>query len=242
LSYADIRTMPSRTCIATLECAGNSRVFLVPPVPGAQWELGAVGNAEWTGVPLSMLLERAGLADEVCELVLEGADRGVPREEPRPPGPISYARSIPRARAMQRDVLIAYQMNGQDLTPDHGYPLRAIVPGHYGMASVKWLTDIIATTRPFLGYWQTSDYGYWDSYDGRPVRRPLAEMKLKSQIARPRVYETVAPGRSYTIFGAAWAGDTDVAEICISLGGGASWLQADFLDPYQPARMATLEI
>jgi DMSO/TMAO reductase YedYZ molybdopterin-dependent catalytic subunit len=242
LSYADTRTMPSRTCIATLECAGNSRVFLVPPVPGAQWELGAVGNAEWTGVPLSMLLERAGLADEVCELVLEGADRGVPREEPRPPGPISYARSIPRARAMQRDVLIAYQMNGQDLTPDHGYPLRAIVPGHYGMASVKWLTDIIATTRPFLGYWQTSDYGYWDSYDGRPVRRPLAEMKLKSQIARPRVYETVAPGRSYTIFGAAWAGDTDVAEICISLGGGASWLQADFLDPYQPARMATLEI
>jgi DMSO/TMAO reductase YedYZ molybdopterin-dependent catalytic subunit len=86
LSYADIRAMPSRTCIATLECAGNSRVFLVPPAPGAQWELGAVGNAEWTGVPLSMLLERAGLADEVCELVFEGADRGVPREEPKPRG------------------------------------------------------------------------------------------------------------------------------------------------------------
>ena len=231
LNYADIRAMPSRTCIATLECAGNSRVFLAPPVPGAQWELGAVGNAEWTGVPLSMLLERAGLADEVCELVLEGADRGVPKEEPKPPGPISYARSITRARAMQGDVLIAHQMNGRDLTPDHGYPLRAIVPGHYGMASVKWLTDIIATTRPFQGYWQTSDYGYWDNCDGRPVRRPLAEMKLKSQIARPCVYETVAPDRSYTIFGAAWAGDTDVSEIWISLDGGASWAQADFLDP-----------
>jgi len=158
LSYADIRAMPSRTCVATLECAGNSRVFLVPPVPGAQWELGAVGNAEWTGVPLSVLLESAGLADDVCDLVLEGADRGVPKEEPKPPGPISYARSIPRARAMEPDVLIAYQMNGQDLTPDHGYPLRAIVPGHYGMASVKWLTDIIAATQPFQGYWQTSDY------------------------------------------------------------------------------------
>jgi DMSO/TMAO reductase YedYZ molybdopterin-dependent catalytic subunit len=119
LSYADIRAMPSRTCVATLECAGNSRVFLAPPVPGAQWELGAVGNAEWTGVPLSVLLERAGLADEVCELVLEGADRGVPKEEPKPPGAISYARSIQRARAMEPDVLIAYQMNGQDLTPDH---------------------------------------------------------------------------------------------------------------------------
>ena len=89
LSYADIRAMPSRTCVATLECAGNSRVFLVPQAPGAQWELGAVGNAEWTGVPLSMLLERAGLADDVCELVLEGADRGVPTEPPVPPGTIS---------------------------------------------------------------------------------------------------------------------------------------------------------
>ena len=230
LSYADIRAMPSRTCVATLECAGNSRVFLVPPVPGAQWELGAVGNAEWTGVPLSVLLERAGLADDVCDLVLEGADRGVPKEEAKPPGSISCARSIPTARAMEPDVLIAYQMNGQDLTPDHGYPLRAIVPGHYGMASVKWLTDIIAATQPFQGYWQTSDYGYWDDSEGTPVRRPLAEMKLKSQIARPRVYERLEPDRPYTIFGAAWAGDTDVTEIWISLDGGASWVQGEFLD------------
>src|SRR5258708_30702100 len=129
LSYADIRAMPSRRCVATLECAGNSRVFLVPPVPGAQWELGAVGNAEWTGVPLSVLLESAGLADDVCDLVLEGADRGVPKEEPRPPGPISYARSIPRARAVEPDALIAYHVNGEEPTRDHGYPLRAVVPG-----------------------------------------------------------------------------------------------------------------
>ncbi|MEA2942751.1 MAG: hypothetical protein QOD09_3280 [Bradyrhizobium sp.] len=231
LSYAELRAMPSRTCVATLECAGNGRVFLSPPAPGAQWQLGAVGNAEWTGVPLSVVLERAGLADDVCEIVLEGADRGIPAEQPRPPGPISYARSIPRARAMQSDVLIAYQMNGRDLTPDHGYPLRAIVPGHYGMASVKWLTNILATTQPFQGYWQTSDYAYWDDSSGTPIRRPLAEMKLKSQIARPRVYERLEPGRPYTIFGAAWAGDTDAIEIWISLDGGASWLQGDFLDP-----------
>src|ERR1700681_203371 len=231
LSYADIRAMPSRTRVATLECAGNSRVFLVPPVPGAQWELGAVGNAEWTGVPLSVLLESAGLADDVCDLVLEGADRGVPKEEPKPPGAISYARSIPRKLALEPDVLIAYSMNGQDLTLDHGYPLRAIVPGQYGMASVKWLTDIIATTQPFQGSWRTSDYGYGDDSAGIPVRRPLAEMKLKAQIARPRVYETLEPGRSYTIFGAAWADDTDVTEIWISLDGGASWVQGDFLDP-----------
>jgi DMSO/TMAO reductase YedYZ molybdopterin-dependent catalytic subunit len=204
---------------------------MVPPVPGAQWELGAVGNAEWTGVPLSVLLERAGLTDEVCELVLEGADRGVPKEEPKPPGPISYARSIPRTKAMESNVLIAYQMNGRDLTPDHGYPLRAIVPGHYGMASVKWLTDVVATTQPFQGYWQTSDYGYWDDSEGTPVRRPLAEMKLKSQIARPRVYEMLEPDRPYTIFGAAWAGDTEVTEILISLDAGVSWVKGDFVDP-----------
>jgi DMSO/TMAO reductase YedYZ molybdopterin-dependent catalytic subunit len=231
LSYADVRAMPSRTCIATLECAGNSRVFLVPPVPGAQWELGAVGNAEWTGVPLGALLENAGLADDACEIVLEGADRGIPKEEPKPPRAISYARSISRIRAMQSDVLIAYQMNGRDLTPDHGYPLRAIVPGHYGMASVKWLTNIDAVTQPFQGYWQTSDYAYWDDSAGTPVRRPLAEMKLKSQIARPRVYERLEPNRPYTIFGAAWAGSTDVSEIWISLDGGTSWVQGDFLDP-----------
>ena len=162
LSYSDIRAMPSRTCVATLECAGNSRVFLAPPASGAQWELGAVGNAEWTGVPLSALLEIAGLDDDVCDIVLEGADRGVPKEEPRPPGPISYARSIPRSLAMEPDVLLAYQMNGADLMPDHGYPLRAIVPGNYGMSSVKWLTKIVAATQPFHGYRQTSDYAFWD--------------------------------------------------------------------------------
>jgi DMSO/TMAO reductase YedYZ molybdopterin-dependent catalytic subunit len=231
LSYAEIRSMPSRSCVATLECAGNGRVFLVPPAPGAQWELGAVGNAEWTGVPLSALLDRAGLVDEVCELVLEGADRGVPKEEPKPPGAISYARSITRKRALEPDVLIAYAMNGQDLTLDHGYPLRAVVPGHYGMASVKWLTNVVATTQPFQGYWQTSDYGYWDDSSGIPIRRPLAQMNLKAQIARPRVYETLEPGRSYTIFGAAWAGGTDVTEIWVSLDGGSSWVQGQFLDP-----------
>jgi DMSO/TMAO reductase YedYZ molybdopterin-dependent catalytic subunit len=231
LSYADIRTMPSRTCVATLECAGNGRVFLVPPAPGAQWELGAVGNAEWTGVPLSVLLERAGLTNEACELVLEGADRGVPKEEPKPPGTISYARSITRKRAIEPDVLLAYSMNGQPLTLDHGYPLRAIVPGHYGMASVKWLTDIIATRQPFHGYWQTSDYAYWDDSRGIPVRRPLAEMMVKAQIARPRLYETLEPGRSYTIYGAAWAGGTDVTEIWVSLDGGVSWVEGHFLDP-----------
>src|SRR5438132_6031814 len=115
LSYRQLRDMPSETRVATLECAGNSRVFLVPQVAGAQWELGAVGNAEWTGVPLGALLERVGLEEGAGEIVLEGADRGTPKEEPIPPGPILYARSLPRDKAIQPEVLIAYQMNGRDL-------------------------------------------------------------------------------------------------------------------------------
>ena len=231
LSYEELRSMRSETRVATLECAGNSRVFLVPQVQGAQWELGAVSNAEWTGVPLAALLERAELQEDVCEIVLEGADRGTPKEEPIPPDPISYAWSLPRAKAIQPEVLIAYQMNGRDLSPDHGFPVRAIVPGHYGMASVKWLTGIRAVREPFHGYWQTSDYAYWASMDGKPVRRPLGEMKLKSEIARPRVYETLVPNRIYTVSGAAWAGETDVAENAVSTDGGLTWAAAEFLDP-----------
>src|SRR5258708_11178508 len=198
LSYPELWEMPSETRVATLECAGNSRVFLVPQVEGAQWELGAVGNAEWTGVPLADLEERAGLEEDACEIVLEGADQGTPNEKPIPPGTISYARSLSRDKASQREVLIAYQMNGHDLTVDHGYPVRAVVPGHYGMASVKWLTGIHAVREPFQGYWQTSDYGYWNYVNGKPVRRALGEMKLKSEIARPTVYETLESGQVYT--------------------------------------------
>jgi len=223
--------MRSETRVATLECAGNGRVFLVPQVQGAQWELGAVSNAEWTGVPLRALLERAELAEDVCEIALEGADRGTPKEEPLPPGPISYVWSVPLAKAMQSEVLIAYAMNGRDLSRDHGFPIRAIVPGHYGMASVKWLTRIEAVREPFRGYWQTTDYAYWASKGGEPVRRALGEMKLKSQIARPRVYETLPANRIYTICGAAWAGETDVIGIAVSTDGGQTWAEADFVDP-----------
>ena len=94
LSYTDLREMPSERRVALLECAGNSRVFLVPQVEGAQWELGAVGNAEWTGVPLRALLERAGLDMEAREIVLEGCDQGIAVEKPAPPGCITFARSL----------------------------------------------------------------------------------------------------------------------------------------------------
>ena len=231
LSYDDLRGMAKATQVATLECAGNGRVFLVPPVEGAQWELGAVGNAEWTGVPLRVLMEDAGIDDAACEIIFHGADQGVPKEKPIPPGNVSYSRSVARVKALSGEVIVAYEMNGQSLPRNHGFPVRAIVPGHYGMASVKWLTGIQAVTTPFQGYWQTSDYGYWDYLDGKPVRRPLGEMSIKSQISRPRIYENVAPGISYIVRGAAWVGEADVAEIWITSDGGETWGEGKFFDP-----------
>jgi DMSO/TMAO reductase YedYZ molybdopterin-dependent catalytic subunit len=228
LTLRQLRDMPAETRVATLECAGNGRVFLVPQVQGAQWGLGAVGNAEWTGVPLSILLEGAGLQEGVCEIVLEGADTGTPKEEPIPPGPVSYARSVSLPKA--HDILIAYQINGRDLPAEHGYPVRAIVPGHYGMASVKWLIRIQAMTEPFTGYWQTSDYAYWDELAGKPVRRALGEMKLKSQITRPGVYETLAPKQVYFISGFAWAGEDEVEAVEVSTDAGKTWVDAQFLE------------
>jgi DMSO/TMAO reductase YedYZ molybdopterin-dependent catalytic subunit len=230
LGYDELRRMPAETRVATLECAGNGRVFLVPQVDGAQWGLGAVGTAEWTGVPLVDLLVRAKLDQDACEVILEGADRGTPREPPIPPRPIAYARSLARDKAVRREVLIAYQMNDRDLTPDHGYPVRAVVPGHFGMASVKWLTRICAVRQPFQGYWQTSDYAYWDEIERQPVRRPLGETHVKAQIARPGVYETLQRSALFTIAGAAWSGEAEVTEVTVSTDGGATWVQAEFID------------
>src|SRR5438874_9560887 len=160
LRYDELLQMETRTIPATLECAGNNRIFLEPKVKGVQWELGAVGNATWTGVPLSVLLHRAVVRPNAREVVFEGVDHGMLDDPKSPPGELRYSRSIPLEKA-QRDVLLAYRMNGNDVLPEHGFPVRAIVPGWYAMASVKWLQRIIVTDRPFAGYYQTLDYAYW---------------------------------------------------------------------------------
>ena len=115
LTFDELREMESRTIPVTLECAGNGRAFLTPQAPGAQWERGAVGNAEWTGVPLADVLRRAGVKDSAREVILEGADRGAIEEPPRPAGKIHYARSLPLEKANE-DVLLAFKMNGEELT------------------------------------------------------------------------------------------------------------------------------
>lgn len=228
-SLEDLAALPKATRAATLECAGNGRTFLDPTPEGVQWQLGAVGTAEWTGVRLTDVLERAKLRPDAVDLMLEGADRGQPQQKPALPGTIAYARSVPAHDA--EHVLLAYAMNGEPLSREHGFPLRAIVSGHYAMASVKWLTRIEALTEPFHGYFQTADYAYWDKTAGLPVRRPLRTMQLKASIARPLAGAVVEAGSTVTIAGAAWSGGPKVEAVEVSTDGGLDWAAAELLDP-----------
>lgn len=228
----ELRRLPAETRTVTLECAGNGRIALSPTADGVQWHLGAVSTAEWTGVPLTTVLERAGVAPDSVEVVFEGADCGKPRATPRPPQPIAYAHGVPVEQA--GEVLLAWAMNGEPLTREHGFPLRAVVSGSYAMASVKWLTRIQVMREPFEGYFKTTDYAYWDDVDGLPVRRPLGRMALKSQIARPAAGETVQAGATVTVAGAAWTGGAPVERVEVSADGGASWQAAEILDEHEP--------
>jgi DMSO/TMAO reductase YedYZ molybdopterin-dependent catalytic subunit len=232
LPYEELLTLKSRTLPVTLECAGNSRNFLEPKVKGVQWQLGAVGNAEWTGVALSDVLERAGLKKDAYEVIFEGADEG-PLEDPKSPrGKVRFARSIPIGKARQ-DALLAYEMNGQALTTEHGFPIRAIIPGWYAMASVKWLKRIIVTDRPFNGYYQTLDYAYWKRRGDLAELTPLSEMQIKAQIAQPAPGEVVRADSDVRVHGAAWTGGAELTTVEVSTNGGANWGAARLLGESQ---------
>lgn len=235
LTYDEVREMESFTIPVTLECAGNGRAFLTPAVDGAQWERGAVSTAEWTGVPLSEVLRRAGVKNSANEVIFEGADQGEIKEPPGPAGEIHYARSMPLEKAND-DVLLAFKMNGEELAPAHGAPLRLIVPGWYGMASVKWLTRIIASAQPFNGYFQTIDYAYWERGPSAPTLVPITEMQVKAQIARPGFADAVRAGETYPVQGAAWTAEAEITKVEISTDGGETWHNTQLLG--EPIRNA----
>jgi DMSO/TMAO reductase YedYZ molybdopterin-dependent catalytic subunit len=233
VNYEELLELESVTIPVTLECAGNNRSFLDPKVKGVQWGLGAVGTAEWTGVPLSILLDRAGVKANGCEIILEGADSGMLEDPKSPPGELKFARSVPVEKA-RADVLLAYKMNGSDLPPQYGFPVRAIVPGWYAMASIKWLQRIIVTDQPFTGYYQTIDYAYWHRRAEVAELTPLTEMQVKAQIATPAQGETVPTNSRVRVHGAAWTSDGEITRVELSTDGGATWKEATLLGEAKP--------
>jgi DMSO/TMAO reductase YedYZ molybdopterin-dependent catalytic subunit len=234
LTYEQLLDLPSVTKTVTLECAGNGRAFLTPKAKGVQWELGAVSTAEWTGVPLSKVLEKAGLRAEAMEVVLEGPDKGEPKNDAKPAGAIPFARSLPLAKAQSAEVLLAYKMNGAVLPEAHGFPLRAIVGGWYGMASVKWLSRIIVADRPFDGFFQGIDYAYWERRYGLPTLKPITEMDVKASIAQPEAGATVPANATVRVHGAAWAGESEPAKVEVSTDSGGTWAEAKLLGEGAP--------
>lgn len=233
INYEQLLELDAVTIPVTLECAGNNRNFLEPKVKGVQWGLGAVGTAEWTGVPLSVLFDRAALNSNAREVVLEGFDHGTLDDPKGPPGELTFSRSVPLEKA-QRDVLLAYRMNGKDLLPEHGFPVRAIVPGWYAMASIKWLQRIIATAQPFNGYYQTLDYAYWKRRGDIAELRPVAELQVKAQIVKPVQGERVPANSIVRIHGAAWSSGNEIARVEVSTDAGGTWKKATLLGESEP--------
>ncbi|WP_101391337.1 sulfite oxidase [Streptomyces sp. TLI_146] len=227
---AALRAFPAVTHRVTMECAGNGRALLSPRPVSQPWLVEGVGTAEWTGVPLRTLLAEAGVEPDAVEAVFTGADHGVERGVEQ-----DYQRSLPLADALGPDpeVLVAYEMNGGPLPPQHGHPVRLVVPGWYGMAHVKWLRDITLTATPFTGFQQQVAYRLRQSADdrGEPVTRiaPRALMippGFPDFMSRTRV---VRPG-PWPLEGRAWSGRAPVTRVEVSTDGGRGWYEAE-LDP-----------
>ena len=213
----------------TMECAGNGRTRMTPVPPGHPWELGAVSTARFTGVPLRDVLERAGVDGGAVEVAFAGADAGVTETGP----PARFERSLPLDRAMDPDVLLAWEMNGEPLPPPHGFPLRLVVPGWYGVASVKWLAEIRVLDAPFDGFFQAERYVYRGEAgvaDGTPVTR----MRVRALIAQPGEGERLPAGAATEIRGTAWSGEAPVRRVEVSVDGGATWQDARLGDAESP--------
>jgi DMSO/TMAO reductase YedYZ molybdopterin-dependent catalytic subunit len=231
LSFEDLQGMPQRSVFATVECAGNGRSFLTERQPGVQWGAGAIGHAEWTGVPVASVLERAGVRPGAVEILFEGADVG---SESDHPDPMNFARSLPLSKALDRDTLLVTRMNGELLSGDHGAPLRLFVPGWYGVASVKWLRTLEAVAQPYRGYFQSVKYTVKRrSAGGYSETVVVGPMQVKSEIVRPLEAERLGVGTN-RLFGIAWAGEEAVNRVEVSVDGGQTWASGNLLS--QPAK------
>ncbi len=228
LSLDDVRARPAVELAVTMECAGNGRAHVEPHVVSQPWLLEAVGTARWRGATVAGLLDEAGVADGAVEVLFTGLDRGVEGGEEQ-----AYARSLPLADVRSGEAILAYEVNGVSLPPQHGFPLRLVVPGWYGMTSVKWLSRISVLGEPFDGYQMRHSYRVRHEEDepGRPITR----IAPRSLMVPPGIPEFLSRSRMVAagpceLLGRAWSGESEVAGVEVSTDGGRSWDEAE-LEP-----------
>ncbi len=226
LAMADLRRMPAVELVGVLECAGNGRAFYNPPMPGVQWTNGAAGNGRWRGVRLADVLKRAGVKASAPAVLFNGADV--------PLGTMpDFERSVPLAKALDPNTLLAYEMNGETLPVKHGFPLRVVAPGWAGDSWIKWVTSISVLATEHPGFWMARAY----RHPGRPLRpgtalppeqmQPVTSLRIKSVIAAPGDGSQVLMGMPVSIRGVAWSGDAGpVTAIDVSTDNGRTWAAA----------------
>jgi sulfane dehydrogenase subunit SoxC len=222
----DLRVRPPVTVPVTLECAGNGRALFEPRPISQPWLLGAIGTAEWTGTTLGPLLREAGIRDGAIDVSFAGIDHGLEGDVDQ-----DYERGLPVEEALRDDVLLAYEMNGQPLPPQHGFPLRLVVPGWYGMASVKWLRGIRVLDVPFDGYQNVRGYR-WRRDEEDEAGTPVDRMRVRSLMVPPGYPEFLprqrrtSPG-TVTVLGRAWSGVASIDRVEFSADGGTTWVDAE---------------
>jgi sulfane dehydrogenase subunit SoxC len=225
LSLEDVRGREADELAVTMECAGNGRAHVEPHVVSQPWLLEAVGTARWRGTPVAGVLEEAGMEKGAVEVVFTGLDRGVEGDEEQ-----SYARSLPVADVLTGPSLLAYEVNGVPLPPQHGFPLRLVVPGWYGMTSVKWLTRITVVDAPFDGYQMRHSYRLRNEEDEEGI--PLGRIHPRSLMIPPGIPEflsrsRIVPAGECVLQGRAWSGLAEIGGVEVSTDGGETWADAE---------------
>lgn len=235
LTLDELRARPAVELASTMECAGNGRALLDPRPISQPWLTEAVGNGLWRGVPLAELLEEAAPGAAAVDVVFSGLDRGVEGDVEQ-----RYERSLPLDEALRAGCVLAYELNGAPLPPQHGFPLRLVVPGWYGMTNVKWLSQIAVVTEPFAGYQVANGYRFRQTEDeeGRPVTR----MRPRSLMVPPGIpdfmtRERIVERGPVELVGRAWSGRAPVTRVEVSADGGETWADAT-LEPDPDHRWA----